>query len=455
MNKKIIIIGLTLLLFGICSFILWDNRVVSTITLEINPSIEIRLNKSDKVINVVPLNEDAKEVIKGNFLGKNLDTVLEVITDNVIANGYVAEDEIPILLYSTGHIDSGVVTDNLTKKFEDKQIHATITIIEEVTKEDRELANKYNLSVVKAAYINEILQNNANLNVENLTNKQIRELRETKRTGKYCDKDYTLEGDFCLKETGRIAASRGDICPNGYYEYENKCYEETNSIDSEKYGCPEGFTLTNDNKCTGVEKIDATPNFKCETGELIQRGHIRIPSFRDVGDWNEYLCEDKSSATYPTERCYQQEHAIINGKCAMGPKPLLPTPTGCEGNDINYNGGCYDPNPSEPYICPNGDRYDTNTELCPDTFTYTKAIGNYTCKEGYTVSGSMCTKKRIEDATHKKICPSGYTLVNQDRCINKTKTTDHIEGNLCDEKDSRLSGNECILYEIIDAKQSN
>ena len=73
MKKKIIIsiIGCLILIIGIIGFIIWNNnRIVSTFTLDINPSIEINLDKNDKVKSVVALNEDAKGIIGKDLKGK-------------------------------------------------------------------------------------------------------------------------------------------------------------------------------------------------------------------------------------------------------------------------------------------------------------------------------------------------------------------------------------------------
>ena len=452
MKKKIIIIVMSLIIMGVIGYMLWNNRTISTITLEINPSIEIKLNRNNKIVRIVPLNNDAKNIVKRNLYGKELDSAIAMIVDNVIDSSYIHGDEVPILIYATNNINNEYITNEFSRKFDERQIHATIIIIDNVTTEDRQVAKKYNISIAKAAYINEIIKENSNITIETLKEKPIGELRETKERGVYCDEGYTLEGSFCLKEINRINAEIGDICPEGYDEYEGKCYEKAEGITTDEYRCHRGLTLTNDNKCTGIEQIEGTPNFKCNAGEPIRRDRLSNPSFREAGDPDEYLCEDRSNAEYPTERCYKQEHAIINGKCGMGPKPLLPTPTGCAGDDVNYNGGCYDLTPDEPYICPNGDRYDTNTELCPDTFTYTKATGNYTCPADYTLNGSKCERAVTEPASFKKLCPEGYILLDSDNCINPNKTTDHIKGSICNERDSRLSGNMCIIYEVIEAK---
>ena len=452
MKKKIIIISVGILLL-ITGYLLWNNRVISTIILEINPSLEIRLNKNNKVVRVVPLNDDAKEIVKGNSIGKDLEHTLDIIIGNMIEKGYVKDGNISILLYSEGNVDNDMIGNYIYEKSNEKEFHASIIHISNISEEDKALAKKYNISIARASYVNEMIKDNPNLDIEVLKDKSVNELRETKESGKYCDKDYALEGDFCVKEIRREKSIIGDVCPEGYFEFDGKCYEVTEGTTTDEYMCYREFTLTAENECIGTEKIDAIPNFKCDSGELIKRGSLPSPSLREIRDPNEYRCEDRTNAKYPTERCYQQEHAIINGKCAMGPKPLLPTSSGCADDDVNYNGGCYDLTPDEPYICPDGERYDTNTEPCPDTFKYTKANGNYTCSDGYTLNGSRCEREVTEPASLKKICPSGYTLLDSGHCINKNKTTDFIKGNVCNEPDSRLEGNICIINEVVPANR--
>ena len=52
-DKKIVfvVIGL-LIVLGILGFAMWNNRTISTITLDINPSVEIKLGKNEKVKSV-------------------------------------------------------------------------------------------------------------------------------------------------------------------------------------------------------------------------------------------------------------------------------------------------------------------------------------------------------------------------------------------------------------------
>ena len=145
MKKKIIIsiIGCLVLVIGIIGFIFWNNRTISTITLDINPSIEINLTRNEKVKSVVALNEDAKEIVNGNLKGKSIDDTLKQITDNLIEKGYVAEENLlEIILYSEGDISNKELETKLKETLEKKKIDSNITTIKKVSKEDEELAKK-------------------------------------------------------------------------------------------------------------------------------------------------------------------------------------------------------------------------------------------------------------------------------------------------------------------------
>ena len=69
------------------------SRAVSlTVTLDVNPSIEIRLNRHERVAAVVPLNEDAKKVIgEMDFEGASLDLTVNALIGAMVRNGYLGE----------------------------------------------------------------------------------------------------------------------------------------------------------------------------------------------------------------------------------------------------------------------------------------------------------------------------------------------------------------------------
>lgn len=457
MKKKFIIplIICLVLIISIIGFVLWNNRTVSTIFLDINPSIEINLNKKGIVKSVKALNKDAEYVID-NLKGKTLEDSLDKLTENLIEKDYIKDPHIEIILYTEGNINKENVINKVSESFNKNEVDTSIIVVESISKEDKELSKKYDISPSKASYINSIKEDNENIDVETLIEKPVEELKETKETGKYCDVGYSLEGDFCVKEIRREKASSGKVCPEGYTEYNNKCYEDAPFIELEEYECNDKEKTLVGNKCTFKEYVEATPNFTCEKGDLIKREHAKYRKFRDSGDGWQYVCEDKSNAKAPTLRCLLNPgHIMIGGKCYNGPAPVING--GCPNGDTLRNGKCYSKDNEDQWQCPDGNIYEKSKEtyepLCPDTFKYTIATGNYSCNEGYTLEGNKCTKDIEENAQHKKTCSSGYILADGYRCINKNKTTDYIDGYVCNEPQTRLKGNYCVYYEEKDAKK--
>ena len=458
MKKKFIIyIGavLFLIICGVLGFILWNNRTVSSITMDINPSIKINLNKKGIVKNVKALNEDAKDIVTKDLKNLSLDDTIEKITTNLIEKEIIDDKFVEMILYTEGNISKEKVIEKITNSFEEKQVQTSVIVIENVSKEDEKLAREYNISAAKAAYINSIVEEHENIDVETLIEKPVEELNETKETGKYCDVGYTLEGDFCVKEIGREAAEYGRVCPEGYREYKNKCYAETPSIELEEYECGDKERVLKGDKCYSKESIEATPNFTCEKGDLVRREWAKYRNVRDNGDPKQYLCEDKSEAQAPKLRClYNQGHIMINGKCYNGPAPTING--GCPNGDTLRNGKCYSKDNEDQWQCPNGDIYEksksTFEPLCPDTFKYTVASGYYSCEEGYTLEGRKCARDKIEDAWHKRTCQSGYTMT-ESGCLNLNKSTNYIDGYYCTREFARLRNNACIIVEEKDVKR--
>lgn len=455
MKKKIIIpiIVLLVLIIGIISFIILNNRVVSTITIDINPSIEIGLNKKEKVVKVKALNEDAKKLVNKKYNNKTLDETFELLVTDLIDKGY--DNNMNVILYADGKIKDEDVSKKMEFIFGKKDIHAEIIVIEEITKEDKELAKKYNISPAKASYIKTIVKDKENISVDALANKSVNELNETQRTGKYCDSEYTLEGDWCIKEIDRIKASTGEICPNGYLEHEGKCYEEVGILEKDNYICRDEFTLKND-KCVRVHTMDAIPSkFTCTSGVEKTRLELGL-TFAEAGDANYIVCVDTSNGTHPVSPCETNdgtEYTYAGGTCYWHRAPVIAE--GCPGK-IQVNGECWD-DASNILICVgarDGRQYNSRDEFCEGSIRYIDpVVSEYKCDdENAKLSGNKCVIEEIEDAEKERYCPNGYTLVNNDRCINYKKTANKENGFVCNGENVKLKGDTCVIYEMIEAK---
>ncbi|MBO4289980.1 MAG: PepSY domain-containing protein [Lachnospiraceae bacterium] len=86
--------ALVLLVGAFLGFKAWqtNGRVASVISLDVNPSVEIRTNKKEKVLEVIPLNEDGRIIMGGmDFEGSNLDVTVNALVGSMLRNGYLSE----------------------------------------------------------------------------------------------------------------------------------------------------------------------------------------------------------------------------------------------------------------------------------------------------------------------------------------------------------------------------
>ena len=453
MKRRIIIpiISCLIIAIGIIVFIIWN-----TITLDINPSIKISLNKKELVKKIYALNNDANKVISNNMKGKSLNDTFEILITNLIEKGYIKEDNnINVILHVDGEITNKEVEKQIEFEFGKKNVHSEIIVVDKITEKDVKLANKYNISPAKVAYIRTFTDESKNMDIDDFANKPVSEIIETKNTGNYCDKDYILEGDWCLKEINRVSAISGKTCPNEYYEYNGKCYKEGALKETNELVCREGFTL-NETKCENVIIVDAEPSrYACSKGEAKTRLELNQASEND-GNRNEVVCVDYSSATHPVSPCETHdgtEYTVSGGKCYWHRAPVIES--GCPGK-IQIGGMCWD-DASNILICEgyrDGKQYNSRSEYCENSINYiTPTVTEYKCDKDFTLKNTKCEKVELEDAWHKTECESGYTEVDNGICINEKNVADKTDGYICNINNSKVVDDVCVIYEKIEAKK--
>ncbi len=452
---KIIIPVVLICLIGIIGLYVWNHRIVSTVTIDINPSFKINLNRKNRVVSVKALNNDAKLFIKDDFKNVSLEDTITVLADNVIESP-LATDELVILISATGKVKNEDVKTTLSKNFENQSVQYYIIAVDNITKVDEKLAKQNNITPAKAAYINSIVKENDDIEIKALFDKSISELKETQDTGLYCDAGYQREGTNCLKEISRVKANSGMVCPTGYFEYNGKCYEETGVIDTDEKFCTSEFNLTGED-CYRKLVSDAIPSkYSCSKGEAKTRLELGLSSAND-GDANEVTCVDLSNATHPVSPCElpasdPTERKMVGGKCYWHRAPVIAT--GCPGK-IKVAGECWD-DASNVLICAgyrDGKRYKSRDEYCEHSIKYIKpTVTEYKCEDDFTLNGNKCEKEETFPAFNKRTCPAGYTIVDNSNCINLNKTTYKVGGFVCEGDNTRLVNKDCVTYEIVDAK---
>lgn len=166
-----------------------NNTVDSIIDIDVNPSIELQVNKKEKIIKCVPLNEDAKNILADmDFKDVDIDVALNAIIGSMVTKGYIDDLSNSILIsvdnkdeVKAEELRKKLVTkiDNIlnTDKIKGSVLSQTISNKgDENSNKIDELAKKYNISTGKAKLILNVLENNSLLQEEDLVNLTINEI---------------------------------------------------------------------------------------------------------------------------------------------------------------------------------------------------------------------------------------------------------------------------------------
>ena len=69
-----------------------NNTVASVISLDVNPSVTLNVNRQETVLSAVPVNEDGGDILAGmDLTGVQLDVAMNAIVGALLTNGYVDE----------------------------------------------------------------------------------------------------------------------------------------------------------------------------------------------------------------------------------------------------------------------------------------------------------------------------------------------------------------------------
>lgn len=160
-------------------------KVDSIIELDVNPSIELKVNKNEEVIEAIAQNEEAKQILKDMDLEKtDIDVALNAIIGSMVTNGYIDELANSILL-TVENDDSAKgeelrqrLVAQINKILGSDQINGSVLSqnLSEADAKAQELAEKYNISLGKANLILDILNSNSLLTEQDLVGLSINEL---------------------------------------------------------------------------------------------------------------------------------------------------------------------------------------------------------------------------------------------------------------------------------------
>ena len=188
--------GLALMLLGGGGlFYQQANAVASVVSLDVNPSIELRVNRDEKVLSCTPLNEDAQEILAdmgggADLKGAKLDVAVNAIVGSLVRKGYLSEISSAIMI-SVEDKDSArakklqqeltSAVDGVLRTNESKAAVLTQTVTQDAELERQ--ARENSISTGKAALVNRILALNSSLRFDALAKLSVGELKDLAEAG--------------------------------------------------------------------------------------------------------------------------------------------------------------------------------------------------------------------------------------------------------------------------------
>ena len=164
-------------------------------SIDVNPSIELRVNQNEKVLACVPMNDDAHAILADmgggkDLKGAKLDVAVNAIVGSLVRNGYLESISSAIMIsvedrdQSRAHRlqqDLSAAVDGILRDSASQASVLTQTVTQDTSLEKQ--AKDHHISTGKAALVNRILALNNSLSFEELSRLSIGELKDLAETG--------------------------------------------------------------------------------------------------------------------------------------------------------------------------------------------------------------------------------------------------------------------------------
>ncbi len=175
----------------------------ATICLDVNPSVEIAVDKSETVVDVTADNKDGESIINGkDFKGDSLSDTVETLVNRMVDEDYISNLKNSVLVSIAS--ENGEFGKQLEKKMSDsifellgsKNIEGAV-LSQTITQADDELvsfAKMYNISIGRALMIMDIMEAEPHYTFESLASLSVNDLCLTRQTVEMMNNRISING---------------------------------------------------------------------------------------------------------------------------------------------------------------------------------------------------------------------------------------------------------------------
>ena len=212
--------------------------LAATVSLDVNPGLEIRVDKKHKVMSVNPTTDDAKEIIGTmDFKGTDLEVAVNALVGSMLSKGYLSDisNSILISVDSDDFNEAEQLQNSLLNEINAflKNDNYNAAILSQTIGDNTELielAQKYGITAGKAQLIQDVIDKTGRYTFEDLVALSINELNLLQKSssdklasvGTASDKAYI--GDDKAKD---IAIENAQVSADSVRDYESELeYED-------------------------------------------------------------------------------------------------------------------------------------------------------------------------------------------------------------------------------------
>lgn len=180
------------LVIGVFGYHTFLSKAAAYVSIDVNPSVELTLNRTDKVIAAIAYNADGEILLQQvEVTGKKYDEAVTMLLAEMKLQGYISNN---VLVTMTVQTSNGTKERNLCNALRqsvDSQINiayssANVEIFP-VTQEVREIANDCHMSAAKYLAIQELIEVDETATLEAYSDSTIHQIRQRTRE---CRKDH-------------------------------------------------------------------------------------------------------------------------------------------------------------------------------------------------------------------------------------------------------------------------
>lgn len=195
--RALIAACLTLVLVGGTGGVFYQraNAVASVVSLDVNPSIELKVNQKEKVLSCIPLNQEAEAVLSGmgggaDLKGAKLEVAVNAVVGALVSSGYLDSLASAIMISVedqdqdraarlrqelTGTVDSVLQSQSSGAAVLSQTVDASADLDQQ--------AREYHISTGKANLVNQVIAQNDSLSFDALAKLTVEELSDLIKLG--------------------------------------------------------------------------------------------------------------------------------------------------------------------------------------------------------------------------------------------------------------------------------